>query len=268
MHNMNPAALAPEIDRLVWAVNFRARDHEVDLAILEKAGMDPSAFGTLNNLVPFVDVLTDEFVLRRYLYRPPQVLKSFIADMVDGGFFSRDGDHLRPTDRVQPILEELNTAVRNSARYFWVDYRDSVEAAAGPVRRILEASPERFDLAQAAISGPKPDDLFHRFHYRLSGLRLLRNEAHVEAWRRYDLTPGEIELLTAAWGGDETQTPVVMTDRLEERGLVAGGAVTAAGLKLRQTIEDETNVGVVSAFATVDQDSLYSVLVSLPPETP
>lgn len=230
--------------------------------------MDPGSFGTLNNLVPFVDMLTEEFVLRRYLYRPPEVLKAFVAEMVSGGFFVREGDRLRPTVRLQPVLDELNQAVCNAARYFWTHDRDNVEAASGPVGRILEASPERFGLAQAAIAARKPDDLFHRFHYRLAGLRLLRNEAHVEAWRAHDLTPGEIEMLTAAWAGSDIQAPMVMTSRLEERGFVADGQVTSEGLKLRQVIEDETNVGVASAFGVVDLERLYAALVLLPPEKP
>lgn len=265
---MNPAALAPEIDRLVWAVNFRARDHEVDYTILENAGLNPDSYGTLSNLVPFIDMLSEEFVLRRYIYRSPDELKVFIAEMVDAGLLVRDGDKLRKTVQLQPVLDEINTAIRNSARHFWVNHRVTVEAAAGPVRRILEASPERYALAQAALSGQKPDDLFHRFHYRLSGLRLLRNESHVEAWRVHELTTGEVEVLSAGWGGGEIHEGLGTTARLEERGLFADGAVTTAGISLRQSIEDDTNAGVASAFATVDQPALFAALVSLPPEMP
>ncbi len=265
---MNPAVLAPEIDRLVWAVNFRARDHEVDYTILENAGLNPALYGTLSNLVPFVDMLSEEFVVRRYLYRPPEELVQFVGELVDSGLLVREGDQLRKTIRLQPVLDEIDTAICNSARHFWVNHRVTVEAAAGPLRRILEASPERYGLAQAALSGNKPDDLFHRFHYRLSGLRLLRNESHVEAWRRHGLTPADVEVLSAGWGGGEVPAGMGSTDRLEERGLFADGVVTAAGLSLRQSIEDDTNAGVASAFASVDQGALFAALVSLPPETP
>ena len=264
---MNPAALAPEIDRLVWAVNGRAKNHEVDYAILDDVGMSAAAMDLFNNLVPFVDMLSEQFVLRRYIYRPAWVIRDFVEELVANGFFVRDGDRLVPTERVDVVVEELNQAARNAARHFWVDHRVTIEAAQGPVRRVLEASPERYGLAQAALAGRKPDDLFHRFHYRLAGLRLLRNEAHVEAWKAHDLTADEIETLTAAWAGTEPQTPLILASRLQRRGLVVDGQVTEAGLALREQIEAETNEGVASAFDSIDQRALYAALEALPPET-
>lgn len=264
---MNPAALAPEIDRLVWAVNGRAKDHEVDYAVLDEAGMSAVAMGIFNNLVPFVDMLTETFVLRRYIYRPAWVIREFVEELVAKGFFARDGDRLIPTPQLQIVVQELDQATRNSARHFWIDHRVTVEAAQGPVRRVLEASPERYGLAQAALAGRKPDDLFHRFHYRLAGLRLLRNEAHVEAWQQQDLSADEIETLTAAWAGTEPQAPLILASRLQRRGYLVNGKVTESGLELRSQIEAATNEGVASAFGSIDQDVLYAALKSLPPET-
>lgn len=263
---MNPAALAPQIDRLVWAVNGWARSHEIDDAVIESVGFPAAAVGTFNNLVPFVDMLSEHFILRRYIYRPPWEIREYVEELVAKGFLERQDDRLDPTDRLLPVIEELDQATRLAARHYWIDHRVTVEAAQGPVRRVLESSPERYGLAQAALAGRKPDDLFHRFHYRLAGLRLLRNEAHVEAWQAHDLTADEIEALTAAWAGTKAQTPLVLPRRLERRGLLVDGIVTEAGLELREQIEADTNAGVGSAFSTIDQTALLAALASLPPE--
>jgi len=250
----------------VWAVNGRARNHEIDEAVIEGVGFPEAALGLFNNLFPFVDMLSEHFILRRYIYRPPWAIHEFVEELVAKGFLERQDDRLEPTSRLSPVVEELDQATRYAARHYWIDHRVTVEAAQGPVRRVLEASPERYGLAQAALAGRKPDDLFHRFHYRLAGLRLLRNEAHVEAWQAQDLTADEIDTLTAAWAGTEAPTPLVLPKRLERRGLLADGKVTEAGLELRAQIEADTNAGVASAFSTIDQTALHAALVSLPPE--
>ena len=265
---MTPALLAPEIDRLVWAVNFRARDFHVDYAVFSAAGLPDSVFGTLNNLIPFLDKLTEPFVFRRYIYRPPEMLSEFVTTMLSAGAFTRKGDRLEATPLLDPVRDALSEAVRQAAHHFWDDHGDAVEAASGLARRVLEASPPGYDLAQAAITSPEPDDSFHRFHQRLAGLRLLRNEAHVQAWRALDLSPSEIEMLSSAWAGSPAQTPVLVTDPLEDRGWLTNGAVNAAGLAARQAIEDATNEGVDEAFSVIDQSALYTALMSLPPETP
>ena len=263
---MNAATIAPEIDRLVWAVNIRAKDYEVDYAVLEDVGLSAETFGTLNNLVPFLDELDESLVYRRYIYRPPEVLAAFIEDMLAAGVVTRHGEQLVPTPIMAPVRADLLRAIRDAARHFWSAY--DVADVSEMARTVLDASPAHYGLAQAGIKSPEPEDPHHRFHQRLAGLRLLRNEAHVEAWQHHGLEPIDVEVLTAAFSGTATQRPPTPTDRLIERGYVRDGSVTEEGLAARQGIEDATNESVAGAFATVDLDAFVAGLRKLPPKKP
>lgn len=262
---MTPALLAPEIDRLVWAVNDRAIGEEADAQFRADSGLSPSAFGTLNNLLPFVDDLTESVVARRYLYRPVATVQEFIAAMIDGGFLIREGDHLRSTERLLPITSELERALLDASRHYWAAHLGSVATASNAARRVLDTSPARDGLTRQAAAAPESQDACLRLYQRLAGLRLLRNESHVDAWRAHGLQPAEIEVLTDAWAGSSTQSPII-TDSLRDKGLVDGTGVTEAGLVLRQQIEDATNDGVGDAFSVVDEEVLLSALIALPPE--
>lgn len=261
---MNPAAIAPEIDRLVWGVNGHARTL-ADPDVFVAAGLPATAFGTLNNLVPFLDDLTESFARRRYLYRPAGVVDDFIEAAVAAGCWRREGDRLVATELLRPVRAHLEAITHTAAHHFWDGHDATVITASEQARAVLEASPARYGLARAAVAAPEPADPLHRFHLRLAGLRLLRNEAHVEAWRAHDLDPGEVEVLTAAWAGTEIQSGASDLSGLVQRGLVADGGVTEAGLAARQDIEDKTNAGVAPAFSVIDQQAFFEALRGLPP---
>jgi len=116
----------------------------------------------------------------------------------------------------------------------------------------------------AALVAPESENCYQLLYQRLAALRLLRNEAHVRAWRAYGLAPGEVEVLTSAWAGSKTQGSSEPTASMVERGLAADGAVTKTGLEMREAIEDKTNAEVAAAFAVVDRDVFLSALRLLP----
>lgn len=259
------AAAAPEIDRLVWAVRdaVRARYDELPSATVLTA----PTFWPLINLMPFADQLSESFIRRRYIYRPQPALAAFFAELESGGFLARDGDRLRPTERLAPIGEEVRLATAAATAELWRPHEEVVVPASAMARTVLDAGPVRDGLVQVAIRAPEPEDPFSRFWQRLAGLRLLRNEAHVDAWRAAGLTALDVEALTGTWtpGDAELQAPVSFSDRLAALGYVADGNVTDAGVAARQRIEDATNEGVAEAFATIDHQSFAEMLRMLPP---
>ena len=257
-------SLAPQIDRLVWAVSglVKARYQELPAS----SALSARSFGTLLNVLMYPDDLSETFIRRRYAYRPPEVLKEFFEEIETGGYLDRDGDRLTPTPLLAPIIDEAGAALVAAGRQLWGEYGDDVKTASLMARQVMETGPVRDGLLQVALAADEADDRYHRFWQRLSGLRLLRNEAHVDAWRSFDLGPREVEALTAAWAGAEVQAPVVYSERLIERGLAENGAATAAGLAIRQQIEDATNEGVASAFAAVDNHRMLEILAALPPQ--
>ena len=258
---MTLALIAPEIDRLVWAVNGRTKS-QLDRAVLEAAGLSESVAGLLNNLIPFLDDLTESFVYRRYLYMDRSAVGVLLGDLLSAGILTRHGDQLAVTPLMAPIRAEFLRSNHEAAHHFWTEH--DVTELVTMARVVLDASPAEYGMAQLARTVAEPEDLLQRFHQLLAALRLLRNESHVAAWRAEGLEPADVEMLTAAFSGSETRSPAASVPTLIDRGLVKDGSVTAEGLELRQSIEDATNDGAAGAFGTIDRERLLAALRVLP----
>ena len=255
--------LAHETDRLVWAVGdtVRAKGGELPIA----STLEPSTFGPLLNLLPFRNRLTAPLIRRRYIYRPQQIMTEFLADLVTTGLFTRDGDALTPTDHVEALNVEVVAAIDALWGELWRSHEETVLRASPLARQVLDAAKGRDGLVALAQQADEATDPFHRFWQRLSGLRLVRNEAHVDAWRAHDLGPGDVEVLTGAWEGTALQSPVTYTGNLIGAGYATDHAVTEAGLLARRQIEDTTNAGVLAAFSVIDSAAFTEDLSTLPP---
>lgn len=255
--------IAREIDRLVWAVGDKVRPQHETLPA--SAALAAPTFGALMNLIPFRDQLSVSLVRRRFIYRPERTMEAFLADVETGGYFERDGDQLIPTDLLAPIADEIGHAIDVVCREFWQPHEGSMLTASDMAREVLLAGEDSDGLVNVAQQAPEAKDPYHRFWQRLSGLRLIRNEAHVAAWRAFGLSPGDVEVLTSEWAGTDLQSPAVYSDNLIEHGYSKNEAVTAAGLGVRQQIEDATDEGVSSAFSVIDAPAFLELLVALPP---
>jgi hypothetical protein len=120
----------------------------------------------------------------------------------------------------------------------------------------------RRGLAQAHIAGrplfaglaarPWPSDELGQLWHACAMLRELRGDSHVAAFAAAGLSGLEANLLTElqvgypalAYTATRGWPPAAMeaaTRRLGERGLIAGGALTPAGTRLRTDIEDVTD---------------------------
>jgi hypothetical protein len=104
-------------------------------------------------------------------------------------------------------------------------------------------------------------------------LREYRGDSHTAAWISAGLDAVEIGLLTELWWGLPMRTyvrtrawSVTALDeaeaRLAERGLVAGGAFTAAGSALRSQVEEATDRQMRPAVEALgdDADELFGLL--------
>lgn len=142
------AAIAPEVDRLVWAVRDRVRARRTEMPA--SATLSASAFNPLINLMSFPDQLSESFIRRRYTYRPDPALGAFFAELEDGGYLVRSGDRLVLTDRMEPIAGEIGSAIAEAGRGLWIAHRPQVEAASAMARRVMEAGPPGWPPADSA----------------------------------------------------------------------------------------------------------------------
>ena len=257
-------SVAAEVDRLVWAIGDETRARYQRHELTACNALSPATFGTLVNLVPLLDDLTERFVRRRYIYRPPEALDRFFAEMINGGYLSQRGNALEPSPRLGKVATEVHATTCQIARDLWSDQVATVHAVSVTARAVLERSPARDGLVRTALAAAEPVDELHRLFQRLTGLRLLRNEAHVDAWRSIGLQPTDVEALTHAWVGSTLQAPLVPSARLDNMGLASEGDVTVAGITCRQGIEDKTDAGVAEAFAPINLGEFLGQLRSLP----
>lgn len=260
--------LAHETDRLVWAVGDTLRARRDEMAVAST--LEQSTFGPLVNLMPFRHHLTESMARRRYIYRPEAVMTSFLADLVESGLFTKDGDVLTPTDKAEALNDEVEAAADVVSRGFWESHEDTVHRVSPMARQVIDAARGRDGLIALAQEIDEPADPFHLLWQRLTGLRLVRNEAHVDAWRALDIGPHDVEVLTGAWAGAGTllQAPVTYSDTLIDLGFVKDDAVTEAGLIARRQIEDTTNAGVEAAFSVIDSEAFTAELSTIPPWIP
>lgn len=120
-------------------------------------------------------------------------------------------------------------------------------------------------LYAGLMACPVPDsDLGAAWRYG-DRLREFRGDAHIAVWTTAGLDAVEIGLLTEpfwglpfktyvrsrAWSEDELDAGL---ERLEARGLVAAGTLTAAGRELRDQIEARTDEACARIVANLDDD--------------
>ena len=259
---MDVEPIARQIDRLVWAVSdgVRAQREQMETC----STISAPTFGAGINLLYFRDDLTESLIRRRFIYRPDAALQTFIDDLSSGELFVRDGDRLVPTARLSAVVEEVDLAVSLKGREFWHAHEADMLEASAMSRQVIDAGVDTDGLVAVAQAAAEPADAYQCFWQRLSFLRLLRNEAHVNAWKPFELQPRDVEALTGAWAGTALQAPATYSENLVDRGYVANGAVTSEGLAARQAIEDATDDGVRAAFGSIDAVRYLELVTLLP----
>jgi hypothetical protein len=141
-----------------------------------------------------------------------------------------------------------------------------VAATLAVMRRSAEAAdPTGRTLHAGLTSLPWPDDPMGQLWHACSIMREHRGDGHLAACAAADVNGLEANLLTEAavgwepfaYAGSRAWSPEAMqaaTDSLAARGLMAGGALTAAGATLRDEIEAATDRSVARAIAAAGPD--------------
>lgn len=267
------AVAAPEIDRLVWAVNTRVdRDHrdEID-AIAEPIGIE-TVF-PLQHYAAFLLAgrLTRDVATLRMRYMPADRVNAQIDTWLDAGLIADDGGVLSAGAAIRPLLELLRARRAEIAATLWSEEIASVEEASSISRRVIDGATADFTVAAAHRSLPDPSDPFLLFHQRLVTLRYIRQQAHADAWLERGLDAFRIVAMTQLWHGETVEAAPEALGGLEEAGYVAGDppALTPRGQQVREDIEADTNLRTQPAFDVLDDETgthFVALLRGLPGE--
>jgi len=142
--------------------------------------------------------------------------------------------------------------------------RSDLERTVALTRRAAEAGTVPGHPVYAGLrSLPWPDDLVGALWRACDLVREHRGDSHVHAWMAADVDPVEINVLSECWRGQAVGSVTTLqmgwpssavdaaVERLEARGMLEHGELTATGRSLREDIEaatDRQERGVVSAL--------------------
>lgn len=229
--------IAVEVDRLVIAVHRRVmathRDHLTALLDgLSDGGQPLDRPGYIYDVAEFIadGRCTDEVVRRRFIYDEVGAA-TLVPQLVDRRLLDPDG---RAAPQLLTAATEMLALRARAADDLWLTDLALADQGAATVLAAAEGP-----LAMAFATLPKPEEPAARLHHLLTGVRYLRLDAHVDAWRSRGLRPAEVVALTIARDGDGVASPPA---GLIGRGwLDTDGQITDAGVEARLEIENGTN---------------------------
>ena len=232
--------MAPEIDRLVLAVN-----DAVDGARLSAAAGDRVVDWMLvNQLGDFLlaGMLTRQIATSRSPYRPREVVRDRLHGLVEQGLVEHRGKTLAATDELRPLIRAFMDARAEAAATLWRGCEDDVDQASRTAQELRELASDDHVVAAAHRALPTPDDPYLCLHSRLVTLRYVRQHDHVEAWLAHGLTAAAAVVMTALWQGETVDASAGLAE-LVSRELATDDppSLTDAGRRMRAAIEVDTN---------------------------
>jgi hypothetical protein len=202
---------------------------------------------------------------RRFLYASADRRHSFLNEFESQGLLTDTGGTLIASPLLRAYLQHLEDARAEAATAIW-DETAAAEASA-PIRTVLSAAPPDFRLTAdiAGVSeGTTPQ---HQLFVLLTKLRYMRADAHFAAWSDHGMTASEMVQMTTRWRGQELRPDAGAVATLTEKGLVRGDQLTTEGIRLREVIEEDTNLHngrALQVLTEAERDGLIARLEALP----
>jgi hypothetical protein len=256
------ADVASEIDRLVLAVN-----EAVDTTrLFEAAGDRVVDWMVLNQVGDFLaaGALTQQIATSRSPYRPREVVRARIHELVEQRLVEHRGSALAATDELRPLIGAFMDARADAAARLWRGHEDDVDLASRTAQKLGALVPDDHVVAGVHHTLPEPEDRYLRLHSHLVTLRYVRQQDHAEAWLAEGLTASEIVVMTALWNGEDVVSDEAVA-QLVARGLATDDppALTDAGRRMREAIETDTNERSQAIFSVLGEDETADFLAVL-----
>jgi len=259
---------APEIDRLVIGVNRRVGpEHGERLSALAlDIGLE-----SIELLPVFGDFLLDgllsrQVALLRMTYRPQDLVRARLEELEEKGFIRQVNSGFEATEVLRPLLKAMRSALGAVARDLWVDHEVEVSVITEAARVLRDAITPDQIVAATYKRVREPLDRYSLLEQRLVNLRYMRQHDHIQAWTDRGLTAPEILMMTAISRGADTAADEETQQKLNEAGYLTKSdppKLSAKGKKVRQAIEDDTNVRSQRSFDALDAESADRFLEAL-----
>jgi hypothetical protein len=270
------SATAAEIDRLVVRGHERAGQVQDRPPAVAQMTAFPQLLSTAA-IVLLEHPLTRADISRIVPYTPQALIDGLIDNNVGEGIVSERDGALALTEAGRAAAEGVVAIQEGVAADMWSSAGDEVQIAdrhLGPAvhhARTAEPirSPSNFELFAACCDRPTIEGRVLRL---ITSVRYLRADAHARALTETDLQPFEAHALNRLWdthrGVDRVGQGFAEPGRkgvasLERRGLAEAGAITDAGIDLREQVERRTDELTAPVYDPLDEAAHEQLLAAL-----
>lgn len=283
-------AIAPHVDRLAIAVHRYGRPAGV--ALLSEYGLSDAGILVDARAILLAGPVTVDDVAIIERYAPRAGLATALEDHVRQGLLEREDTAEQTlyssTMRGRELLLRLTELQGESITALWAVSAGALPGLAATATSVTDYASATLPLdrypafrGQHAAPAPLGATPAHLLLTRLTTLRYLRADAHALALAAHGITPAEAAILTGLWRAEDpgaaTDTQSIADDgkdarhTLSERGLIARvnrgdgdrWRITAAGVILRDQIEEETDRAAAPPFAVLDERDRAAFLSGL-----
>lgn len=271
--NALAARVAPEVDRLVLAVNRSVgpKHGRVLMAVARELGLD-----SLKLIPHFADFWLDgplaaDIAVARLPYASDGSVLDRLDRFVSMGLLSETRAGFEPTSRFRPLLAASIAAREDVVLGTWMGCDETIADLEPLVARVIARVTQSHPVAAAHRALTPAPDPFLRLYSQFVTMRFIRQHDHVEAWRARGMTPTAMTVLTALWRSNPVPDDTTGWTHLEGAELVLEGRLTDAGRQLRDEIEAETNARSDRMLSVLDQtegEGLLELLKRLPGTIP
>jgi hypothetical protein len=267
--------VAAQIDRLVIAGHEAAgSEPNPPEAFLRLKTQAQPALLTMAAGILAARTITRDDVVAIQPYLSPKLMNALVDNNIAGGVVVEGEDGLALTEAGVEAAAAVLDLQETAAAAMWVgtdpDAVESVSQALvkrGSALPLLH-NPAAFSLFVAVCARPTQAGRVLRL---ITALRYWRADAHRAAVKAAGLEPREAHALNTLWDrqrglvrlGQGYPDPGHAVTALEERGLVAAGAITKEGLALREKIERDTDHRAGPLYEELDQATKNGYLAAL-----
>lgn len=265
------ANIAPEVDRLVFAIGPAIPDDERARLKHEMDNLGLDSLGYLPNFAEFFrgSGITTALAQTRMRYVPPDDIETWLTTLSEDGLIASDGGFWQATDRADPLLAGLTNAQTAAATALWSDHSETVDEINRCAAYVISQTTGDHLVAALHRSLDVPDNPFLALFHRMVTMRYIRQHDHAAAWEAEGLTAAQMVVMTELWHGGTVDEGSEGLSSLVEAGLATlPPGLTDEGRRLREAIEADTNVrnqDDIAVLGTTTQQEFLANLKSVPP---
>jgi Helix-turn-helix family len=259
------AQIAPEVDRLVWAIGPTVLDSDRERLRASTESLGLESLGYVPNFAEFFlgRGITTELIKERQRYVDPLEVDAWIGALDNAGAIESSGGWWSATTAGEPLFCLIKEVQTGAAHRLWGAHGSEIEAVNDAAGLVVESASDDHSVATVYRELALPTEPSMAMLRRLVNLRYLRQHDHAVAWTETGLAAAQMVALTELWHGGVTDDSDALTSLVEAGLATADQTLTPDGQTMRDEIEAETNRRNAEDFAVLGDEGMAQFLDNL-----